>query len=64
MVDIDSFLHNANKFEKAVDFLRFESMEPDHDQHYEKELRRQVEEDRGNCGQSYWFLFLRVYYDH
>ena len=46
MLDIDSFLGNGNRYEKAVDFLRFESMDPDHDQHYEDELRRQVEEDR------------------
>jgi hypothetical protein len=46
MVDIDTFLSNGKQYEEAVDFLLSESMDPDHDQHYEEELRRQVEEDR------------------
>ncbi|XP_056001314.1 uncharacterized protein LOC125653620 isoform X2 [Ostrea edulis] len=46
MVDLDSFLMNGNKYEKAVDFLRHESMDPENDLHYEEELRKQVEEDK------------------
>ncbi|XP_055998771.1 uncharacterized protein LOC125654883 isoform X2 [Ostrea edulis] len=46
MVDLDAFLMNRNKYEKAVDFLRHESMDPENDLHYEEELRKQVEEDK------------------
>ncbi|XP_055998778.1 uncharacterized protein LOC125653998 isoform X1 [Ostrea edulis] len=46
MVDLDAFLMNGNKYEKAVDFLRHESMDPKNDLYYEKELRKQVEEDK------------------
>ncbi|XP_056001402.1 uncharacterized protein LOC125673547 [Ostrea edulis] len=46
MVDLDVFLVNGNKYEKAVDFLRHESMDPENDLHYEEELRKQVEEDK------------------
>ncbi|XP_056005262.1 uncharacterized protein LOC130050160 [Ostrea edulis] len=45
MVDLDAFLVNGNKYEKEVDFLRHESMDPENDLHYEEELRKQVEED-------------------
>ncbi|XP_056001360.1 uncharacterized protein LOC125655641 [Ostrea edulis] len=45
MVDLDLFLMNGNKYEKAVYFLRHESMDTAHDLHYE-ELRKQVEEDK------------------
>ncbi|XP_055995755.1 uncharacterized protein LOC125671725 [Ostrea edulis] len=45
MVDLDDFLGNGKKYEKAVDFLRHESMDPEHDLHYEEKLRKQVEED-------------------
>jgi hypothetical protein len=45
MVDLDTFLGNGNYYEKAVDLLRHESMDPERDTHYEDELRRQVEED-------------------
>ncbi|XP_056001178.1 uncharacterized protein LOC125656335 [Ostrea edulis] len=45
MVDLDVFLVNGNKYEKAVDFLRHESMDPENDLHYEEEPRKQVEED-------------------
>ncbi|XP_056006706.1 uncharacterized protein LOC125658404 [Ostrea edulis] len=45
MVDLDAFLVNGNKYEKEVDFLRQESMDPENDLHYEEELRKQVEED-------------------
>ncbi|XP_056008710.1 uncharacterized protein LOC125661395 isoform X2 [Ostrea edulis] len=46
MADLDAFLVNGNKYEKEVDFLRYESMDPEHDLHYEEELRKQVEEDK------------------
>ncbi|XP_048740970.2 ankyrin-2-like [Ostrea edulis] len=46
MVDLDAFLMNGNKYEKAVDFLCHESMDPQNDLHYEEELRKQVEEDK------------------
>jgi hypothetical protein len=45
MVDLDAFLGNGNKYETAVDFLRFESMDPKMDQYYREELARQVKED-------------------
>ncbi|XP_056001101.1 uncharacterized protein LOC125653288 isoform X2 [Ostrea edulis] len=46
MVDLDAFLVAGNKYEKVVDFLRLESMDPENDLHYEEELRKQVEEDK------------------
>ncbi|XP_056001786.1 uncharacterized protein LOC125653762 [Ostrea edulis] len=46
MVDLDAFLVNGNKYEKAVDSLRHESMDPENDLRYEEELRKQVEEDK------------------
>jgi hypothetical protein len=45
MVDLDTFLVNGNKYEKAVDSLRFESMDPEKDEYYREELARQVKED-------------------
>jgi hypothetical protein len=45
MVDVDAFLVNGNQYQKAVDFLRNETMDPGRDLHYEKELRTQVKED-------------------
>ncbi|XP_056005263.1 uncharacterized protein LOC130050161 [Ostrea edulis] len=45
MVDLDAFLVNGNKYEKEVDFLRHESMDPENELQYEEELRKQVEED-------------------
>ncbi|XP_062600187.1 ankyrin repeat and KH domain-containing protein mask-like isoform X3 [Saccostrea cucullata] len=45
VVEIDSFLGNGNKFEKAVDFLRQETMDPLSDCRYIEELRKQAEED-------------------
>lgn len=46
VVDIDAFLSNGNHYEKAVDFLRHETMDSERDELYWKELRRQAEEDR------------------
>jgi hypothetical protein len=46
MVDLDTFLNNSNHYEKEVDFLRHETMDPDRDLRYDQELRKQVEEDR------------------
>ena len=46
MIDVDAFLNNGNTYQKAVNFLRSESMDPELDQHYENELRKQVEEER------------------
>ncbi|XP_062569489.1 uncharacterized protein LOC134231545 [Saccostrea cucullata] len=45
VVNIDSFLNNGNKYEREVDFLRYETMDPDRDRHYIEELRKQAEED-------------------
>ncbi|XP_062576593.1 uncharacterized protein LOC134238481 [Saccostrea cucullata] len=45
VVDLDSFLNNGNKFERDVDFLRHETMDPVHDRHYIEELRKQAEKD-------------------
>ncbi|XP_062591983.1 uncharacterized protein LOC134253478 [Saccostrea cucullata] len=45
VVDLDSFLNNGNQFERAVDFLSHETMDPVRDCHYIEELRKQAEED-------------------
>ncbi|XP_062569488.1 uncharacterized protein LOC134231543 [Saccostrea cucullata] len=45
VVDLDSFLNNGNHFEKEVDFLRHETMDPVNDHHYLEELRNQAEEN-------------------
>ncbi|XP_062582736.1 uncharacterized protein LOC134244485 isoform X2 [Saccostrea cucullata] len=45
VVDLDSFLSNGNQFEREVDFLRHETMDPVRDCHYIEELRKQAEED-------------------
>ncbi|XP_061186509.1 uncharacterized protein LOC133194590 [Saccostrea echinata] len=45
VLDLDSFLSNGNKFEREVDFLRYETMDPVRDCHYIEELRKQAEED-------------------
>lgn len=39
MVDLDTFLNNGNKYERDVDFLRYESLDPEHDLHFIDELR-------------------------
>jgi hypothetical protein len=46
MVDFDTFLTNGNKYETAIDFLRYETMDPETVQHYQDELRKQVIEDQ------------------
>jgi hypothetical protein len=46
MVDLDVFLGNGNKFEKAVDLLRHETMDTERDKRYEEELRKQLEEEK------------------
>ncbi|XP_062618762.1 uncharacterized protein LOC134280370 [Saccostrea cucullata] len=43
VVDLDTFLSNGKKFEKEVDFLRYETIDPVRD--YKEELRKQSEED-------------------
>ncbi|XP_062580391.1 uncharacterized protein LOC134242335 [Saccostrea cucullata] len=45
VADVDSFLNNGNKYEKEVDFLRYETMDPARDSNYIEELRKQAEED-------------------
>ncbi|XP_062580403.1 uncharacterized protein LOC134242354 [Saccostrea cucullata] len=45
VVNLDNFLKNGCKYEREVDFLRHETMDPVRDQHYQEELRKQVEED-------------------
>ncbi|XP_062617405.1 uncharacterized protein LOC134279079 [Saccostrea cucullata] len=45
VVNLDTFLNNGCKYEREVDFLRHETMDPLRDQHYKEELRKQVEED-------------------
>jgi hypothetical protein len=44
MVDLDAFLMNGKKYEKAVDFLRHASMDPVNDLYYITELRKQERE--------------------
>jgi hypothetical protein len=46
MMDLDNFLINGSQYEKAVDSLRVESMDPGRDDHYEEELRKQIEEEK------------------
>jgi hypothetical protein len=46
MVDIDNFLRNANHYQTTVDLLEHETMDPDNEDRYEQELRKQVEEDK------------------
>ncbi|XP_062574496.1 uncharacterized protein LOC134236343 [Saccostrea cucullata] len=45
VMDLDSFLNNCNQYEKAVDFLKHETMDPIRDLHFIEELRKQAEED-------------------
>jgi hypothetical protein len=45
MVDLDNFLMNGSQYEQAVDALHVESMDPESDDRYEEELRRQIEEE-------------------
>ncbi|XP_062599458.1 uncharacterized protein LOC134260970 [Saccostrea cucullata] len=45
VVDFDSFLNNGNRFEREVDFLRLETMDPVRDLRFIEELRKQAEED-------------------
>lgn len=46
MVYLDTFLQNGNKYEKHIDFLSCETMNPERDQYYLNELRKQVIEDQ------------------
>lgn len=46
VVSIDAFLINGNQYEREVDFLRHESMDPGRVQYYREQLRRQTEQDR------------------
>lgn len=46
VVDLDTFLINGNEYEKEVDLLTHESMDPERDQYYREELQKQAEEDR------------------
>jgi hypothetical protein len=46
MKNIDKFLKNENKYEKNVNFLLHESMDPDDVSHYKEELKKQVEEEK------------------
>jgi hypothetical protein len=46
MVDLDNFLLNGGQYEKAVDALLVDSMDPENDEYYEEELRKQIEEER------------------
>jgi hypothetical protein len=48
MVELDTFLTNGNQYKTAIDFLCYETMDPETDQHYEDELRKQVIEDQIN----------------
>ncbi|XP_061196856.1 uncharacterized protein LOC133205130 [Saccostrea echinata] len=45
VVDMDTFLNNGKKYEKEVDFLRHETMDPAGEKYYREQLRKQVEED-------------------
>ncbi|XP_062599457.1 uncharacterized protein LOC134260969 [Saccostrea cucullata] len=45
VVDLDSFLHNRNQYEREVDFLRHETMDPVRDLYFIEELRIQAAED-------------------
>jgi hypothetical protein len=45
MVDLDTFLGNGGQYERAVDLLRHESMDPERDTDYEEQIREQLKED-------------------
>ncbi|KAK3106827.1 hypothetical protein FSP39_000776 [Pinctada imbricata] len=45
VVEIDTFLNNNKTYEKAVDFLRNETMDPETVKQYSEKLRDQVKED-------------------
>ncbi|XP_061190554.1 uncharacterized protein LOC133198480 [Saccostrea echinata] len=45
VVDLDSFLNNGNQYEREVDFLRHETMDPVNDRYYIEELRKQAKDD-------------------
>ncbi|XP_061166793.1 uncharacterized protein LOC133175699 [Saccostrea echinata] len=45
VVSLDTFLSNGCKYEREVDFLRRETMDPVRDKHYQEELKKQVQED-------------------
>ena len=45
VIAMDSFLGNSNKYEKAVDFLLTETMDPEQDV-FTQQLKKQVEEDK------------------
>ncbi|KAK3107221.1 hypothetical protein FSP39_009761 [Pinctada imbricata] len=45
VVEIDKFLNNNKKYEKDVDFLRNETMDPEMAKRYEERLHDQVQED-------------------
>ncbi|CAG2223374.1 unnamed protein product [Mytilus edulis] len=47
VVEIDKYLRNGNRYEKEVDLLRHETMDPVRDNHYRDELERQTKEDQG-----------------
>lgn len=47
VVEIDNYLSNGNRYEKEVDLLRHETMDPVRDKHYRDELDRQTKEDQG-----------------
>lgn len=46
VVHLDTFLNNGNKYEQEVDSLRYETMDPERDQIYYAELKKQAQEDQ------------------
>lgn len=46
VVSVDSFLSNANHYEKEVDILRYTSMDPLQEQYYRDELAKQYAEEQ------------------
>lgn len=45
-MDLDLELGNGNKYEKEVDFIRHDTMDPVRDQHYRDQLIKQATENQ------------------
>ncbi|KAK3082694.1 hypothetical protein FSP39_002798 [Pinctada imbricata] len=45
VVEIDKYLNNNSKYEKAVDFLKSETMDPEMEKEFEERLHKQMEEE-------------------
>lgn len=51
VVDLDLELGNGNKYEKEVDFIRHDTMDPVRDKHYREQLMKQTTEYQATIGE-------------